>query len=123
MEENQSTEWLKDNWFKILIVVLSVAAVFLLARGFVFTPEAAYETKKQKCLLTMKKTETIEKEYDSITSTPEYASSTDEELRNITNNLLDTFGLKQEDIYECWAFLEVGGVDYSARDKANKVFR
>ena len=123
MEENQSTEWLKDNWFKISIVVLSVAAVFLLARGFVFTPEAAYEMKKQECLSIMKKTETIEKEYDSITSTPEYASSTDEELRNITNNLLDTFGLKQEDIYECWVFLEAGGVDYSARDKANKVFR
>ena len=123
MEENQSTEWLKDNWFKISIVVLSVAAVFLLARGFVFTPEAAYETKKQECLLIMKKTETIEKEYDSITSTTEYASSTDEELRNITNNLLDTFGLKQEDIYECWVFLEAGEVDYSARDKANKVFR
>lgn len=123
MNGDQNTQWLKDNWFKISITVLLVATVFLLAKGFVFTPEAAYNTKKQECLLAMKKMETAEKEYDSKISTPEYASSTDEELQNITNNLLSTFGYKREDIYECWAFLEAEGVDYSARDKANRAFQ
>lgn len=123
MNEGKDIKWLKDNWFKILIIVFLAAITFLLAKGFVFTPEATYNAKRQDCLLAMKKMETVEKEYDSIISTPEYASSTDKELRNITDGLINALGYRREDIYECWAFLEAEGIDYSIRYKANEAFR
>lgn len=108
MNEKKIDEWLLNNWFKASIIILLSITIFLLGKYFVFTPEAAYNAKKQECLLLMTKFEYLLGE-----------NKTKEELKDATTNLPHALGydLKEKDLYECFAFLESESIDYPLRHK------
>lgn len=116
MNEKKNDEWVLNNWFKASIIVLFSVTIFLLAKYFVFTPEAAYKAKKQECLLLVTKLSPLVMLREVISSNGEVSpTSTEQKFQRIADNLFNELNYTREYAHDCLDFLEAENIDYPAR--------